>query len=394
MKNLFLYTAVTLLLVASCSSPRRLYKRGRMEAAVKKAIKNLRKRKVRDKDVIVLEKAFAIVNNRDYNQLQVLLDDDDKKKWDRVNSISKTIYNRQQALKPYLPLYIKKENREASFKFYPVKEMMQQSKKKAAEQYYNEGMHEMELAQKGDRRAARRAHANFDATKRYYNSYKDVSNLMNEAHKLGTTYAIIGMSNETNALLPARFKNEVLRMYPSDMNTFWTKFDLNPKSRKYDYKVIIRLTNVAGTPEQIRNDHFIEEKEVEDGFDYALDANGNVQKDTSGNDIKIMRYATIRADVFTSEQFKATTLTAFVDVINTKTNDRLMSRQVSAEAIFSNKAMRFEGNRDALTSQTRRMLGNRPTPFPSDEEMLIRAAASLAPRIKDMICDNVSLLEN
>ncbi len=394
MKNLFLYTAITLLLVASCNTPRRLYKKGRMEAAIQTAIKNLRKRKVRDKDVIVLEKAFAIVNNREYNQLQVLLDEDDKSKWPRVNNLTNSIHNRQEALKPYLPLYINKENREAKFRFFPVKDLMLESKKKAAEQYYADGLQNMKLARNKDRRAARRAYANFDAIKKYYNSYKDVSKLMDEAHKLGTAYAVIGLSNETNALLPARFKNEVLRMYPSDLNTIWTKFDLNPKSRKYDYKVMIRLTNVASTPEQIRNDHFIEEREVENGFDYALDSHGNVMKDSIGNDIKIMRHEKIRADVFSSEQFKATTLTAFVDVINIKTNERLMSRQVSAEAVFSNKSVRFEGDKDALTKETKRILGNRPVVFPSDEEMLIRSAASLAPRIKDMICDNVNLLEN
>ncbi len=364
-----------------------------MQQAVAKAIKNLRKHKVRDKDVIVLEKAFAIINDRDYDRLQNLLEDADQNKWDKVNKISKSIYDRQQQLRPYLPLYIKSEHREAQFKMYPVKDLMIKSKEKAAQQYYRNGQKELALARKGDKMAARRAYSFFDGIRKYYRSYKDVESLKREAHRLGTAYAIIGMSNETHALVPARFKNEVLRMYPADLNTFWTKFDLNPKSRKYDYKIMIRLTNVDATPEQVRNDHFIEEKEIQEGTQYVYDTKGNVAKDSLGNDITEPKYVTVRADVYSTEQFKATTLTAFVDILNTKTGERLMSREVTANTEFSNRAMRYEGDKRALSKETRRNLGNRPVPFPSNEEMLIRAAQALSPKIKDMICENVSLIE-
>ena len=392
MKKLILYATILTILISSCASPKKYYKRGNMHKAVAKAIKNLRKKKVRDKDVIILEKAFAIINDKDYNYLQNLLEDADANKWDKVNSISKTIYNRQQELKPYLPLYIKSEHREAAFKMYPVKELMIQSKEKAAQQYYQNGQKELALGKKGDKGAARRAYSFFDGIHQYYRTYKDVAQLKKEAHNLGTAYAVIGMSNETNALLPNRFKNAVLRMYPADLNTFWTKFDLNPKSRKYDYKVMLRLTNVNATPEQLRNDHFIEEKEIQDGTQYVYDTKGNVAKDSLGNDITEPKYITVRADVFSSEQFKATTLTAFVDILNTHTGERIFSRQVTANTEFVNRALRYEGDKRALTKETRNHLGNRPVQFPTSEQMLIRAAEALSPKVKDMICDNTNML--
>ena len=395
MKKLILYSIVlTTLLATSCASPKRAYKKGNMERAVNLAIKNLRKRKIRDKDVIVLEKAFAYINNKDYNRLQVLLSEKNDNKWPSVNALSKAIYNRQEELKPYLPLQIKSQHRDAKFKMYPVKELMVKSKEKAAAQYYKVGLADLAQAEKGDRRAARRAYSNFDHTNRYYRNYKDSKRLMNQAHQLGTAYAVIGLTNETQALLPSRFKNAVLRMYPSDLNTFWTKFDLNPKSREYDYKVMIRLTNVAATPEEVHNNQFIEEKEIKDGTEYVYDQKGNVAKDSLGNDIVQDRYVMVRANVFSSEQRKATTLTAYVDVISTETGKRLMSRQVSAESIFSNFAMRYEGDKRALSKETRRNLGNRPVGFPSNEQMLIQAADALSPKIKDMICDNIGILEN
>ncbi len=395
MKKLILYSIVlSTLFATSCASPKRAYKKGNMERAVELAIKNLRKRKVKDKDVIVLEKAFAIINNNDYDRLQVLLSENDDNKWPKVNAISKTIYERQQELKPYLPLYIKSQHRDAKFKMYPVKELMVKSKEKAAAQYYKNGLAELAKAKKGNRQAARMAYSDFDHANRYFSNYKDTKNLMNQAHQLGTAYAVIGMTNETNALLPSRFKNAVLRMYPSDLNTFWTKFDLNPKSRKYDYKVMIRLTNVQASPEEVRNNQFIEEKEIKDGTEYVYDEKGNVAKDSLGNDIVQDRYINVRADVFSSEQHKATTLTAFVDVNSTKTGKRLMSRQVTAESVFSNFSMRYEGDKRALTKETRRNLGNRPVRFPTNEQMLIQAADALSPKIKDMIANNIDVLEN
>ncbi|HHB78791.1 MAG TPA: hypothetical protein ENK85_06125 [Saprospiraceae bacterium] len=395
MKKLILYSIILVTVLSTgCATPKHAYKKGNMQSAVELAIKRLRKHKVKDKDVIILEKAFAIINKREYDRLQVLLSENDDNKWPKVNSIAKRIYNRQQELKPYLPLYIKSQNREAVFTFFPVKELMIRSKEKAAEQYYKNGLADLAEAKKGNRRAARSAYANFEHTSRYYRNYKDTKRLMEEAHRLGTTYAVIGLTNETNALLPSRFKNAVLRMYPSDLNTFWTKFDLNPKARKYDYKVMIRLTNVAATPEEIRNNQFIEEKEIKDGFEYVMDQNGNVAKDSLGNDIVQDKYITVRANVFSTEQHKATTLTAFVDVINTHTGERLMSRQVTAESVFSNFAMRYEGDKRALSKETRRNLGNRPVPFPSNEQMLIQAAEALSPKIKDMICDHISIMED
>lgn len=392
-KQIFYSIALLSLLIASCATPKRAYKKGKMERAVELAIKNLRKHKVKDKDVIVLEKAFSNINDGDYERLQILLSEKDNNKWPRVNELSKQIHDRQQKLKPYLPLYIKSQHREAVFTFFPVKELMVKSKEKAAAQYYKNGLDDLARARKGDRRAARSAYSDFDHIKRYYKKYKDIDKLMNEAHRLGTVYAVIGLKNETNALLPSRFKNAVLRMYPSDLNTFWTNFDLNPKSRKYDYKVLIRLTNVAASPQEIRKNQFIDEKEIKDGTEYVYDKNGNVAKDSLGNDIVQDRYVTVRADVFSTEQHKATTLTAYVDVVNTKNGERLMSRQVTAESIFSNFSMRYEGDKRALSKDTKRNLGNRPVPFPTNEQMLIQAAEALSPKIKDMISNNIGIME-
>lgn len=393
MKRLILFLAVMTVL-ASCMTPKRAYKKGHMDQSIHLAVKKLRKRKIKDKDIIILEKAFAVINQDDYNRLQNLLSEVNPNKWPKVNRLAKNIYDRQQLVKAYLPLRVKSQHRKAAFKFFPVKELMIKSKEKAAQHFYQSGLDALQRAKKGNRKAARSAFAYFDNIKQYYDNYKDTRQLMEEAHQLGIAYAVIGLSNETSALLPRRFKNAVLQMYPNDLNTYWTKVDINPKSHKYDYKISIRLTNIAVSPQEIRKDHFIDEKEIKNGTQYVLDNNGNVAKDTLGNDIVEDKYEIVRADVFTTEQHKATMLTAFVDVINTHSGQRLMSREITAEAVFSNRAGRYEGDKRALARESKKMIGNHPVPFPSDESMLIQAAEALSPKIKDIICNNMSILEN
>ena len=44
----------------------------------------------------------------------------------------------------------------------------------------------------------------------------------------------------------------------------------------------MRLTNIEVSPEQIKEREYEDTKEIEDGFEYVLDGNGNVAKDSSG----------------------------------------------------------------------------------------------------------------
>ena len=385
MKTILPIIAWLTILFAGCAGPKQAYRHGQMDLAVRRAIKKIRTGHARDKHIIILEKAFNQANDADYRRLQLLLDDSDAAKWDEINELAQRIYDRQEAVRPYLPIRIRSEHRKADLHFHRVRELMLKSKEKAAEYYYRQANELLKQARRGDHKAARRAYRYLDRIGGYYSDYRDVAQLKEEAHRLGTVHAILSITNETPVILPASFADDVLRRLPGRINTFWTRFYLDPKKRKYDYKVRIRITDVARTPEREIHDHYVEEKEIEVPEDHTV----STDSATLVKPKKII----VKADVYTVKQHKSVILTAMVEVINLKTGDRLLGREVTAEEVFSNISARYEGDKRALSAKTKRFLHNHPRPFPSDRDMLRRAARVLGPHIRKTISDNIHILE-
>ena len=53
----------------------------------------------------------------------------------------------------------------------------------------------------------------------------------------------------------------------------------------YDYAVMVKLNSIMVSPDETKDTDEVFNKRISDGFEYVLDANGNVMKDTAGNDI-------------------------------------------------------------------------------------------------------------
>ena len=113
------------------------------------------------------------------------------------------------------------------------------------------------------------------------------------------------------------------------------------------------------------------------------------QKIALGNDIKVPKKAIIKAYVFESCQIKEAFVKGRLEYINNKTRSLIRSENIAAEAIFTNYASRYQGDKRALSKESKRNLGNRPLPFPSNESLLMDAAEHLKPIVKDKIRNNL-----
>ena len=125
--------------------------------------------------------------------------------------------------------------------------------------------------------------------------------------------------------------------------------------------------------------------EIKDGFEYILDENGNVMKDSLGNYIKVDRYVEIQAWVLETFQQKMANVSGQLEFYDTRTNELIDRKKLVADAIFENYASTFEGDRRALSRESKRRIGNRPLPFPTNEALLYDAAQSLKPIIKEKL---------
>ena len=177
------------------------------------------------------------------------------------------------------------------------------------------------------------------------------------------------------------------------MDSEWKAFYFEPQAGiQYDYKAVFRITRIDASPERVHERRYIDEKEIQDGWDYVLDKRGNVMKDTLGNDIKVPRLVRIRAQIVEVQQTKAVRLAGYVEIRDEARNTLLDTRDLSTEVLFENYASTFMGDQRALTDDSRRRIGNRPLPFPPTEDMLVQAAERLKPNLREELRRSKAIL--
>ena len=267
-----------------------------------------------------------------------------------------------------------------------VEGLVHESKEKAANFYYIEGKRLLALAEKGDKDAARDAYDQFDRISQYFRSYKDENQLMRKAHDLGIVYVFFNIENNSNAILPRNFEKEIKRINVSDLESKWRTVHLSPKNNQsYDYKVVMNLRQIDVSPEQVREREYQDKKTIEYGWRYVLDSNGNVLKDSLGNDVKEPNEIEIQAVVFEVLQTKSAIVSGELEFFDTRTGRIFHQEPITAETLFENYAATYDGDKRALSKASKKMIGNSPTPFPSNEVLVLQTADRLKPIIADKL---------
>lgn len=386
MKSVFLLSVFALFLSSSCTSPQKLLETGNYDDAVSVSLRKLTgKKKKKTKHVQTLEAAFAKATERDMALADRLKRENRPENWEEVYAIYRRIERRQQKVRPLLPL-VDQEGIKASFQFVRVDGLINESKEKSAAYLYSRSLELIEDAREGDKLAARKAYSELEKIDRFYRDYKDKDDLKRIAQELGTTHILLETKNVAPVYLPANMEDEINRISLRGLDSFWKKYHSETSAHnQFDYKVLVKITNVDVSPGLVKEREYEETKEVEDGFEYVLDENGNVKKDSLGNDIKVPKKVTVKARVIETYQSKIATVNTRIEVIDLMTNNLVESKNVTVDAVFDNYASTFYGDKRALSSTSKRRIGNRPVPFPSDEALLFDAAQQLRPIIKERL---------
>lgn len=380
----FILVLFTGLLFTACRSAQKMTESGDYDDAIEFSVQKLRgKSKKKTELVKGLEIAFQKAQARDMRIAEHLAAANRPENWEKINNIHRKIRDRQERVSPLLPL-VSKDGYRARFEFVRIEKLELESREKAADYLYTRAEDLMLRADQGDRMAARDAYSLLqDLERRYFRDYKNKDRMMDDARALGTTHILFEVKNQSNKVLPRAFQDRVLSMGTYDLNSEWKSFHFQPESGiPTDYRVVFNIRQVDISPERINEREYVDEKEIQDGWEYVLDERGNVKKDTAGNDIKKPRFVCIRAVVLEAYQTKAARLTGVLEVYDAARNMRLDSRDLGAEILFEHYAATFRGDARALSEQSRRIIGNRPIPFPQDEDMLVQAADRLKPGIR------------
>lgn len=390
MKTILRQVLLPLLLLsmlASCKGPTELIEQGNYDRAVELTLKKLRgKKKKKEKYVRGLEEAFNRATQRDMAQISRLRNSGQPEHWEKIYTLFRQIERRQARVRPLLPL-VDKDGYQANFSFVKTTDAVAEAKREMVAHFYDQARSYLAQAERGDKVAARSAHAQLAKIDRYYKVYKDKEALKRRAGAAGVSHVLVEIGNRSGVLLSERLESELLRFGVSDLDSRWQRYYLEqlPAGLAPDYRVEVEFTDIAVSPGEVRERIYTEEKEIDDGFDYVLDQNGNVLKDTSGNDVKVARTKLIRADVLENHQLKNAVLSGRLLFYDTRAGQLLHTQPLTAEAIFENYAATFNGDERALGSRSRRRIGNAPVPFPADEVLLLEAADKLKPAIRRAI---------
>ncbi len=385
MKNITIPFCVFFLLVTSfsCTSIEKLVDSGQYDKAIYFSTNKLSGAKVNKAEYVKgLETAFKKATDRDMAFVEKLKNEGNPESWETILSVYATISNRQESIRPLLPL-TDENGKKANFLFVNTNDLEKEAKEQTINFLYSSAKDFLQEARSTkDRIPARKAYDALLRLKNYSSRFMDVPQLEREARELGITKILVNVQNYSQAVFPAGLEDEILRLGFRDLDREWQKFDAYPeRNREYDLGITLILSNVQVSPGAVSEKSFSEKKDIPDGFQYVLDEKGNVKKDTAGNDIKLPKNKVIEAQILEVFQSKSAGLSGRLEVVDLHTKGVRESRDINTVAIFENRAASFKGDERALTEDTKKRLGNRPAVFPTDAILLLEAARKLRPLV-------------
>jgi hypothetical protein len=209
---------------------------------------------------------------------------------------------------------------------------------------------------------------------------------MQEAHFKGIDYVVVSIVNDTQQIIPQRLEEDLLDFDTYGLDNFWTVYHGNKSDViDYDFAMQLMLKQINISPEHIREKEFLREKEIKDGWEYQLDDNGNVMKDSLGNDIKVDKFVNIRARLLESHQTKSSQIIADVVYSDLQTNQVMDRFTIDSGFVFENLFGTFRGDKRALNNEDKDIIRNRVLPFPSNEQMVYDTGEDLKYKLKKII---------
>jgi uncharacterized Zn ribbon protein len=362
----------------SCNTSKSYFNKGYYDLAIQKSSKKLIKKPTKEKQINVLHKSYNIANMKDRERISFLRSSGQPEIWEEVFLLYNSLKRRQDMVKFLHPDILERMN------FQPVNydDEIHNAKRNAAEYFYATGKRFLD---QNTRSTARLAYYEFLKVRKYYDNFRDTDNLMKEAEEKGTVNILFQVKNATNLIMPAGFVQELTQLSLADMNVIFRRFYNHTSNyTTYHYYISLNINDIFISPEQVKEVHYTETRQIEDGFQYVLDANGNVMKDSTGNDIKVPKLIEIKCDVVEVHLLKTVAVGATISILN-EDQQPMIFEPLSGEWVFDNRFIKVEGDKRALSDETRKKLSWQPLPFPASEFMILQTTDVLKKMSKDFV---------
>lgn len=375
-KQLLLLTLFVAAAMCSCNVAEKALSRGDYDKAMVKAAKKLVKDKQNGHYASILHQAYLKLYDNDMSRITYYRKQGQPEDKVSVLDAMNDIRSRYNSIKYLLPL--------GGFDFPTISDEDYIAAKNDAAEYLL--VRATQLLNTGSKQDARSAYQLLQRLRGIYPVYKNATQLENQALYQGSNYVLFKMQAPDNVIMPSDFQQRLLAINVQELNHNWMYFTTTYDSTlRYDYHILVKLSHISILPEQLIINNYAENAQIEDGFEYVLDAKGNVMKDSSGNDIKRKRYKTITCLVSERRLHKEASVGGFVDIYDVRTHQLLKSIPLNTTVVFDAITAIANGDLNALSPRSRQLINTPPAPVPSDFAMLYDAAEKLKPLIFDAV---------
>jgi hypothetical protein len=385
MKRIVPFIIILTLILWGCGSSKKQLQKGNYDAAIDKAVKQLRKDPKDAKQIDILSQSYKVANEQDNERVRFLKMEGRPDNWDEIYLVYKVLSDRQSLVRTVTPLNL--NGRSVDFPYVDYMPEMVNAKRKAADFYFAHGN---ELMKSNIKESYRQAFAEFIRAKQYVGDYEGIDNKIQEAKYQGMSRVFVSIQNSSILKFPKEFEQDLLALDLPNLNSEWVEYhtqNLNDNT-KYDYFVNVNVKNIVVSPDQSLQRDSVIKREVEDGFTYVLDKKGNVMRDSLGNDIKQKKYKTLQCALVETIQSKACRIDGDVEVIQMNPNKVLKKDPIGAQSNFENISSRALGDVQALNAKQLERTKTTIVPFPADIEMVLRCSESLKIAIRGAIQNN------
>ncbi|GAB4158279.1 MAG: hypothetical protein Tsb0033_11210 [Winogradskyella sp.] len=386
MKRFLLFTVLVSVLV-SCSAKKQIetaISHGNYDHAISEALRKLENNKDKKRKqayVMMLKEAYDKVLAEDLAQIAHLKKDGNPELYKTIYESYTDLEARQNAIKRIMPLKI--EGKTINFTFNDYSNALVEYRYKTSDYLMDKGL---DLLDTEDKFNAREAYSLFNYVDSINPNFEDVRDLMQEAHDKGMNYVHVSVLNETHQIIPQQLEAELLDFNTYGLNQFWTTYHaVADNTIDYDFAMELQLKQINVSPERINERQLLRERQIVDGWEYLLDDNGNVAKDSLGNDIKVDKIVTVRARFFEVLQTKSAQVIADVVYKDLKQNQVIDAITIDSGFTFENVFGHFRGDHRALNREDIALLRQQQVHFPTDEQMVYDSGEDLKLKLKDII---------
>jgi hypothetical protein len=385
MKRIVPFFFILILLLEGCGSSKKQLQKGNYDAAIQKAVKDLRKDRSDVKQIDILDQAYKVSNDQDNERVRFLKMEGKPNNWDEIYIVYRALNDRQALVKTVTPL--NKNGKSVDYAYVDYMPEMVNAKRKAADFYFSHGT---ELMKNNQKESYRQAFAEFLRAKEYVGDYEGIDGKIQEAKLMGMSKVFVSIQNKSIIKFPKEFEEDLLDLDFPRLNSEWVEYHTEDAggNTDYDYYVNVNIKNIAVSPDQSVQRDSVIKREIEDGFSYVLDKKGNVMRDSLGNDIKQKKYKTVQCALVETIQTKACRIDGDIEVVEMNPNKILKKDPIGAQSNFENVSSRALGDVQALNAKQLARTKTAIVPFPTDIEMIIRCSESLKNGIRGAIQSN------